>query len=353
MHRYQVKYFDGRNPLSQQADAYLENGYLVIVTSEKVLGRWPVGSLFRDSSHLVSTFVGCGTDDARIEISNVELLKELNIPSQVWSMENLLKMKRWIAVWILIVFGFIAVFIWQSRLVSQIIALRIPPATEKALFDKLGIEEHFKICPFTDSQHSSMDKIVRRLIRPNDPQVPIVRVADMPTENAFTLPGGNILILNELLYHAQTPEELAGVLAHEIEHLERRHVMEAMVRAGLYTALLNFSFGDFSSVVLMDPHTVAQFYNLRLTREMENEADTGAIVRLQAAHISTAGAVAFFKRIEKKSSQPKTMEFLYTHPLTGARIQLYERAHVTQTDPPLLTTEEWKDLQSVCQKTEN
>ena len=58
-----------------------------------------------------------------------------------------------------------------------------------------------------------------------------VRLVHAPMTNAFALPGGPILLTDDLIREAESPDEMAAVIAHEIAHVERRHVMQAVWRA--------------------------------------------------------------------------------------------------------------------------
>ena len=57
-----------------------------------------------------------------------------------------------------------------------------------------------------------------------------VRVYDIPIKNAFALPGGHIVITRGLLREATDPEEVAGLLAHEVGHVARHHPEAQMIR---------------------------------------------------------------------------------------------------------------------------
>src|SRR5690606_26348291 len=71
-----------------------------------------------------------------------------------------------------------------------------------------------------------------------------VSVADDPQVNAFAAPGGRIVLLEGLLREAESPDEIAGVLAHEIGHVTERHPTAAALRLLGIQALLTGIFGD-------------------------------------------------------------------------------------------------------------
>src|SRR5438067_12903258 len=94
--------------------------------------------------------------------------------------------------------------------------------------------------------------------------------------NAFALPGGRVYVLSGLLAQAQSPDELAGVLAHEFGHVVRRDGLRRLIRDGGTSFLVGLMFGDVtgSGVVLMAGRIVLSASH---TRAAEEEADAFAV----------------------------------------------------------------------------
>lgn len=247
----------------------------------------------------------------------------------------------------------VALGIYKSRVLTKYLASKITVEQEAQLLMLIEKGRPTDECKLLPSQLAALAKFKDRLFQ-SDPQnkshVNFKLISD-ESVNAFTLPGGEIWLLSGLLKDVRNPSELAGVLAHEIEHVQRRHVIEAMLRATLFTALLNVMAGDVSSIVLVDPHTVAQIFSLKLSREMENEADEGAFVRLNSVGISPRAMNDFFSRLEKKVKMPKSLDFLSTHPASEERVRRFQLSEISQTTPAILTDAEWSDLLTSCQKT--
>src|SRR5438067_12246092 len=94
--------------------------------------------------------------------------------------------------------------------------------------------------------------------------------------NAFALPGGRVYVLSGLLAQAQSPDELAGVLAHEFGHVVRRDGLRRLIRDGGTACLVGLMFGDVtcSGVVLMADRIVRSAAH---TRTAQEEADAFAV----------------------------------------------------------------------------
>ena len=144
--------------------------------------------------------------------------------------------------------------------------------------------------------------------------------------NAFAVPGGFVYINRGLIERTDNLSELAGVLAHEIGHVEARHSAEMMERmqaaqvgVGLASILLG---GAPSGLAGAAVDVGATAYFARHSREAENEADAIAVRLLPGAGIDPAGLVTFFKElIEERERTPSTLEqWFSTHPLTEERI---------------------------------
>jgi beta-barrel assembly-enhancing protease len=149
--------------------------------------------------------------------------------------------------------------------------------------------------------------------------------------NAFAVPGGYIYVNRGLITRTRNMAELAGVLAHEIGHVEHRHgaeQMERMQRASLGVNLAYILTGrqpTQAEGVLVNAAGSAYF--ARHSREAENEADASAIPMLLAARIDPRGMVSMFQLlIAEQRRQPSAFEqWFSTHPTTQDRIENTQR----------------------------
>jgi len=118
--------------------------------------------------------------------------------------------------------------------------------------------------------------------------------------NAFALPGGNILLLDGLINATDRPEELAGVLAHEIEHVEQRHSTRMILREASFGLLISAVTGDsqgFDKVL----QTAKQFGALGYSRNSEQSADREGMKLLIKSGIDPEGMIDFFEIMKKQN----------------------------------------------------
>lgn len=149
-------------------------------------------------------------------------------------------------------------------------------------------------------------------------------VADDPSINAYAIPGGIVVVHSGLIEAADSAEEVAGVLAHEVQHIEQRHSLRALAHeAGLSLALL-LVFGDAAGAA----DVARRLSALSFSREQEREADRLGLVALQRAGIDPSGMLRIFAKLAAESAESAVAppQWLSTHPATGERIEALRKA---------------------------
>ena len=180
-----------------------------------------------------------------------------------------------------------------------------------------------------------------------------VRVAllDWRLVNAFAVPGGQVILTRGLVETAGSPDEVAGVLAHELGHAIELHPETGLVRAMGMLAAAQLIFAGSSGTVSNVGVVLTQ---LRYTRIAEREADVHALRMLKGAGISPKGFGDFFERLEGSARRPKrarrhrpSLELISTHPPSVERIAMV-RAQPAYPATPALSAEDWKALREAC-----
>lgn len=168
----------------------------------------------------------------------------------------------------------------------------------------------------------------------------VVMGADSMPPNALAFPNGMIVITDSMILHIlgdraefddTSRAKLAGVLAHEIGHIEGRHSMRALARGSLVAVLSATLFGDFSAVVATTP---ALLLNMDYSRDMEARADQYAIARLATLGLPPAALADLFDSLELiapgQSSLPRWLQragnYLSSHPATAERTAAIRRS---------------------------
>ncbi|MEZ5402500.1 MAG: M48 family metallopeptidase [Bryobacteraceae bacterium] len=167
--------------------------------------------------------------------------------------------------------------------------------------------------------------------------------------NAFAAPGGNVVVFSGLLSMMETPEELAGVMAHEFQHVAYRHSMRALAREVSGRTLLSLLSFD-SSGTAYGFAQAASLMNLHYQRADEQQADDEGVALLGRARIRPDSLAQVLRRLRAHGMMPEVSGYLSTHPATEERAARLEELAKRQRGPfePLMTAAEWNTARRVC-----
>jgi predicted Zn-dependent protease len=162
--------------------------------------------------------------------------------------------------------------------------------------------------------------------------------------NAFAIPGGNIVVYSALIRFCDNPDMLAGVMAHEIAHIQCNHISKKLAKEiGISTVFAIF--GDNLKIL---GGILRNLTSNHFNREQEAEADAIAVTYLQKAQIDPAQAAALFTKLnDKMGSMSGAMEWLSTHPDSKKRAEKIKAAANKNIDyQPVLDTNAWAYLKN-------
>ena len=172
-------------------------------------------------------------------------------------------------------------------------------------------------------------------------------VVSSKIENAFALPGGKIYVLDGLLEKAQNPDELAGVLAHELGHVKHRDGMRKIIHDGGTSFLIGLLFGDVTGAgaVLFAGRSLL---DASYTRDAERDADAFASQTMRKLGRSAVPLGELLLRIPGAQAKG-ALTVLASHPLTEERLEAMKRDQGPVTGEALLSDGEWRALKRICQ----
>jgi len=161
--------------------------------------------------------------------------------------------------------------------------------------------------------------------------------------NAAALPGGYIVVFKPAITETN-PDALAGILAHEVAHVHRRHVAEALIREFGIGAVVRMMGGSIGA-------NAEQIVSLSYTRQNEAQADADAIQMLRQADISPRPTAAVFAHLAKGSDQQLASRavFLQSHPLSKGRADRFAASFDPRAQyRPALSGAQWNALSHIC-----
>lgn len=151
-------------------------------------------------------------------------------------------------------------------------------------------------------------------------------VAQDPRVNAFALPGGRVVVFTGLLQAADSADEVAGVLAHEVSHVERRHSLRNMIHGLGLRAVMSVALGDFAGGIWGD--MADQLAQLSYSRDLEREADLEGLRLLRKAGLPAEGMADFFEKMAAREAVE--VDLLSSHPAGEERLEALRAAMAEQ-----------------------
>ncbi|HVU02406.1 MAG TPA: M48 family metallopeptidase [Polyangiaceae bacterium] len=347
----EATFMDGRSAETETVRARIEGPYLV--ASREVgaeLVRWPIGQLHVDAlnEHGVAHVEWPGARDAVLALRDPAFTHALAAGG---ARVHALPFGRRAAAIGLGSFVFFAVLLGlaylNSGVVSAAVARRVPAEVERALSPRMQALVARHTCRTVASDAALAE--LRDRLDPDHRVRADVRIVNLRVVNGYALPGGVVLLTSDLLAEAESPDEVAGVLAHELAHVERRDALSQMIRNTLLGALWSATLGDYSGLMVVDPKTAYDTATLSFSRDEEAAADEASVDRLTRAGISTRGVSRFLQRLAESDEDRVT--WLSTHPSPADRTAILAAQRLAAEGPPVLDANAFADLKMACTRT--
>lgn len=329
-----ANYFDGRSARQQAVTLRIAQGLLEVHGDELIraeslnnvrisakLGRAPRLLHFADGGH-------CEVNN-HTDFEAVLLEAGVTPHSLLSRLEN--SWRHALTATILAIIIVVAAFYWGLPLAAGIAAERIPASAA------LKIDTHF-LSAFDDRlMHATRLSAARqqalrqrfdhlRDVHGLPPHHLEFRSSEAIGANAFALPGGTIVVTDQLIALGGNDEEIIAVLAHELGHVSERHPMRQLLQSSVVGLAMTWYLGDISSLLAVAPTLLLES---NYSRNFERRADRFAADMLRINGISPSRLADMLEKLESSHSgakeslgQPSRIaRFFSTHPDTGERIR--------------------------------
>jgi Zn-dependent protease with chaperone function len=270
--------------------------------------------------------------DRRI-LNDIILLRQTQLRAQAREVRNQQESSRSLKYALYFLIGFVVIFLTGWLLLkgaTHVLVNHAPLAWEEKLTDQV-IAEHPKIfvVDTNDSRAMMVTQLVARIaaaLPPGEQRYQFrAFILDRREPNAFALPGGRIFVFTGLLDRVQRPEDLAGVLAHEMAHVTHRHGLRKLIAGSGPYYVLHLFISDqqevLSTISAGSQLLVSQYYS----RDVEREADTAGWHYLMAANIDPRGLAGFFQLLTEGENADYIPQMFRSHPATSERIASLNR----------------------------
>jgi beta-barrel assembly-enhancing protease len=358
----QAYYLDGRTAVRRRAKVGLTRTGLRIALEEGESLFWPFEAIRQSRSFYGKEQIRLerGGDTPEIlQVPATLFVRKLKEVSPEWKgrFRAPARRKKWAAVVLLSIAGAAGVttglYFWGIPALASFLTPYIPVVWEEQLgesvIDTLAPAEKRCLDP---ARAQRLESILNKLNSSASPSPYSFRVmvVNFPAVNAFAAPGGTIVIFQGLLERTRTAEELAGVMAHEMQHILRRHATRALLQQLSMKVILAAATGDATGLAygLEGASTLGM---LRYNRQNEEEADREAVRMLMAAGIDPGGLTTFFEAIQREDEKSlKLPAYFSTHPELKERILKLKTLTAGRRGAParLFPDYDWKNMGGFC-----
>jgi beta-barrel assembly-enhancing protease len=355
---YEAVYFDGETARDNRVGVSLDPQGITFLSEDGTSRTWSFAGLTAiDAPHAghVLRLAHDSHPGARLSVRSEEFQAQLlNLAPHLkggFNSQKTLRAAMWIGGGLAVLAG-LAYF--TLNFAPQKFAVLLPDKWTQRIGTQMeaSLVDSAKVC-HTPQGNTALAAMIGRLAE-GDPNMPPlqVHVYNIPIMNAFTLPGGHIVMTRALIEKAATPEEVAGVLAHEMGHATYHHSEAQLVRITGLQILLSVATGTSGGTNASSVAGLAAI--MQSSREAEREADAYAVKTMTAAQIDPIGLANFFRKMladEGKHSGgalSKLGTLFSTHPGTEERIGQIKPLPAGAEVKPVLTDAQWKDLQGIC-----
>ncbi len=358
------RYYDGESAVRHEVDVAIESSRIVLSKPDGGNVVWPFDLIrwTEKPSGGVAQLCIATAPDARLVVEQDDFVVSLRqvYPGIDRAAARQLRLKRRFVTTTAATLALAAATYGAIAVLPELLAPLIPQSVAETIGDAVvrdvakiagaaGSEDSGRLCLGKDGQ-AVLNRLAARLSAEAGPKgvepVPFqVRVVNIGMVNAQAAPGGRILIFSEMLKFAESPDQLAGVLAHEMAHEIHRHPLQAILReAGISVTLNLIAGGGWTA------GAAGALLGSSYSRNAEREADDTGFTLLQKAGISTAGMVRLFERLEKElPSMPRELQIISSHPRGAERAKRLAESGEDRGGPAMPDAD-WQALRNICEK---
>jgi Zn-dependent protease with chaperone function len=230
----------------------------------------------------------------------------------------------------------IGVFTWWCVVYGLPVAARLAAMTVPVNFEsKLGEQALYTIdkalcgpSALEEQRRAAVQKEFERVVAGlNDGFLYRLELRACPRmgPNALALPGGTVLVTDDLASLAADDAQLTAVLAHEIGHVRQRHGLRLGLQGAGLAAIIAALAGDAVSLAGLATALPTALLQAGYSRSFEEEADEYALQRLREIGVPGKHLADILSLLAKERGQPGTsggaLDYLSTHPAVSRRIE--------------------------------
>ena len=350
---HRAVYLDGRSNRKRSVTLRFAD-QLDIVENEAAVERWPYDQIRRADGppQLLRLSCEAALPLARLEIADAATQQAIAARCGSLNAGHAAPTQTLrIVFWSLAAVASILGLTWFGiPLIADRLAPLVPMALEQRIGEAVDKQARAifggKVCDNSEGQ-AAFASLVDKVARAGGVAFALdAHVLSSSIPNAYALPGGKIYLLDGLLQKARDPDEIAGIIAHELGHVAHRDSLRTIIQSGGTSFLIGLLFGDVTggSAMVFVGRTL---FDASYSRDAERNADAFAIDAMHKLGRSPKPMGEFLFRVTGGEAG-KSISILSSHPLTEERRALMSKEARPDTGAPLLSPPEWQALKNIC-----
>jgi len=339
------KYFDGISSKPQEIELQLDeiNAELRFSTSANEVNHRPVGviSFEHTGDTLEIRFIGHSLELIKVNDDNFasEFMAYLQSKGQITWYQRLIRMgikahlSFAVVILAIIVGGYLLIIPW----VAEKAVLIVPRKFDISMGDKF-YHQYLKTNPIDSARTKALNLFASQLHLRNTQPIHFTVIGSSAI-NAFALPDGNIIVFTGIIDGMKDYDELAGLICHEVSHVNNRHSMKMLCRNLSGYLFISVVGSDVNGIKSIIGDNINNFQSLSYSRHFERQADEQGIDLMMLNGINPLGMIHLFTSL-KSSEKTSVPAFISTHPITADRIAYLKQrinkiSHVYLLNPSL------------------
>jgi Zn-dependent protease with chaperone function len=348
------RYYDGKSASVRIVTVRATPGELILrdAGDQSLVARWPIVELrvLGDAEHEAVPLLVRGNDPARLVIEDAAERRALAADVPEIARLGAVRprgMQRILQFGTALVAALVLVWVGIDQ-GSGVMAPLVPYGAQARLGETVyrQLVAQRELCRGKEGM-SALVGFANRLASAADYDHPVqIRVVRGGPINAFTLPGGIIVLYSDMIDRMNDANELGGVLAHEMGHVVHYHPMQALARQYGVEQILKAVTGGYSDLgTLQSGGTL--LLAMRNGRSFEREADATGVSLLERLGLRADGMARFFESLLKgePADAAATAGILSDHPPTQERIDATRRP---ATGAPDFAEKDWQSIRAIC-----
>jgi len=346
-------YFDGTSNRKRSVALRLAAG-LDLLEDGALVDTWPYDQIRRVDGPPALLRLSCATalPLARLEIADAATAQALLPRCPALDLGRGGAAQTWrIVVWSMAaVCSILAVTFLGIPLLADRLAPLVPFSVEKRIGEAVDQQIRAlvggKVCEDAAGR-AAFATLMEKLARAGDIEIALdAEVLSTPVPNAFALPGGRVYLLDGLLQPARNPDEIAGVLAHELGHVQHHDNMRRLIQTGGTSFFVGLLLGDVAGSGAMI-FAARSLIDAAYSRDAEQRADVFAVEVMHRLGRSPKPMGELLLRVTGAEGD-KTVTILANHPLTEDRLAAMTKEDRPNSGAELLSASEWRALKGIC-----